>query len=104
MTQAAVIRPIRAGAGSVNQRLPSGPAAMPFPLLPGNSVMAPAAVMRAIPTLSPVNQRLPSAPPAMPLAPLAGNSVMTPAVVIRPILLPESSVNHRFPSAPAAMP
>ena len=80
----------------MNQRLPSGPAAMPPGALSavgiGNSVTTPAVVIRPIllPSAS-VNQRLPSGPAAMPdgrlLAVGIGNSVMTPAVVIRPILL-----------------
>ena len=59
-------------APSVNQRLPSGPAAMPSGALLAvvpveNSVTAPAGVIRPIwlPTSS-VNQRLPSGPAAMP--------------------------------------
>jgi hypothetical protein len=53
----------------------------------GNSVMAPAVVMR--PMLLPENsayQRLPSGPAVMPVGPpLAGNSAIEPAGVMRPM-------------------
>ena len=83
----------------MNQRLPSGPAAIPSGKLSAgmpaeNSVTTPAGVIRPIrlPSSS-VNQRLPSGPAvissgALPAVMPAENSVMTPAVVIRPIRLP----------------
>ena len=83
----------------MNQRLPSGPAAMPIGPLPAvmpllNSVTAPAGVMRPmrLPLCS-VNQRLPSGPAAMPVGPLLAempllNSVTVPAGVMRPMRLP----------------
>ncbi len=70
-TPAVVIRPIFLPKYSVNQRLPSGPAAMYQGLLfavgMANSVMTPAVVIRPI-RLAPcsVNQRLPSGPAAIP--------------------------------------
>src|SRR5262245_29542475 len=103
-------RPILLREKSVNQRLPSGLAAIPSG--PGrptggseNFVMTPAGVIR--PILSPlnsVNQRLPSGPAVMPVGEEnvgRGNSVKTPAGVIRLIL--SCSVNQRLPSGPAAM-
>src|SRR4030088_451762 len=57
---------------STNQRLPSGPATIPRGLLDrplgiGNSVTAPAGVIRPIrPTPASVNQMLPSGPAVMP--------------------------------------
>ena len=88
---AGVIRPIRpARSYSVNQRLPSGPAAIPagplFGVMPAeNSVTTPAGVIRPIrfPLYS-VNQRLPSGPAAIPAGPLpavmpAENSVIVTA-------------------------
>jgi hypothetical protein len=66
-----VIRPILLPVASVNQRLPSGPAAIPFGLLPPempveNSVTAPLGVIRPILLeLNSVNQRLPSGPAAI---------------------------------------
>src|SRR5436309_1598017 len=84
MTPAGVIRPILPAVDSVNQRAPSGPAAMPPGLLLAvgtvNSVMTPAGVIRPIllPMVS-VNQRFPSGPATMPAALLntigSGNSV-----------------------------
>ena len=71
---------------SVNQRLPSGPAAIPNRPLPavrtGNSVTTPAVVIRPILLPPPsVNQRLPSGPAAIAggwlLAVGTGNSVTT---------------------------
>ena len=64
-----VMRPISFAPLSVNQRLPSEPAAIPAGLPPkgsGNSVIAPDGVMRPILSapLS-VNQRLPSGPAVM---------------------------------------
>ncbi len=112
MTPALVIRPILLALLSVNQRLPSDPAAMAFGPLAApieNSVMTPAVVIRPIllPLLS-VNQRFPSGPAAMPYGKLPAvgivNSVTPPVVVIRPILLPALSVNQRLPSGPAAIP
>ncbi len=112
MTPWVVTRPIRLPAPSVNQRLPSGPAAMPSGWLPAvgteNSVTAPAVVIRPIrsPSYS-VNQRFPSGPAAIPPGLTSGvgrgNSVTTPAVVIRPIRLPKDSVNQRLPSGPAVI-
>ncbi len=65
-----VIRPILLPTVSVNQRLPSGPAAMPAGPLPAvglrNSVTSPPGVMRPIRLpVNSVNQRLPSGPAAM---------------------------------------
>src|SRR4029077_8105360 len=90
-------RPILLPKYSVNQRLPSGPAAISPGKLPdvgiANSVMAPAGVIRPIrlPSRS-VNQRLPSGPAVIPPGALRdlgiGNSVMVPLGVIRPIRLP----------------
>src|SRR5437868_355894 len=97
----------------VNQRLPSGPAAIDSGSAPGNenSVMTPAGVIRPMRCASySVNQRLPSDPVAM----LVGedgnvsivNSSIAPAGVIRPILLwtgPDNgprSTNQRLPSGP----
>src|SRR5207249_2283253 len=98
---------------SVNQRLPSGPTVMIVGKLlavgTGNSVIAPAVVMRPIwlPRRS-LNQRLPSGPTVMPTSELlavgTANSLTTPAVVIRPIWFPADSVNQRLPSGPAVMP
>src|SRR5436190_42417 len=79
---------------SVNQTLPSTPAAIPNGRLPaggtGNSVITPAVVMRPIllPEYS-VNQTLPSGPGAIPLGTLpplgSANSVMTgPEAVATP--------------------
>src|SRR5262249_44566976 len=71
-----VIRPIRLPPGSVNHRLPSGPAVMPLGyarrLMPAlNSVTTPSGVIRPIRSLAPrslprsVNQTLPSGPAVM---------------------------------------
>src|SRR2546421_341999 len=82
-----VMRPILLPLSSVNQRLPSGPAAIPYGELlvvgTGNSVMVPLGLMRPILLpLSSVNQRLPSGPAVIPVGPLSavgtGNSVMVP--------------------------
>ena len=98
-------------AGAVDER-PIGPAAMPpgllLPVGIGNSLIAPAGVIRPILLLyDSVNQRLPSGPAAMSrellLAVVIGNSVITPAVVMRPILLLYPSVNQRLPSGPATI-
>src|SRR6478736_1723362 len=64
------MRPILLPANSVNQRLLSGPTAMPVGLLAAvgtpNSVMTPAGVMRPIAlAVCSVNQRLPSGPATM---------------------------------------
>src|ERR1700686_2674751 len=96
MTPAGVIRPTVEFSGSVNQRLPSGPAAIEVRLMSqigggsGNSVTTPAGVIRPIcPALDSVNQMFPSGPAAMKSGLLAGvgieNSVTTPRVVIRRI-------------------
>src|SRR5260221_2846211 len=110
---------------SVNQRLPSDPAAMSFswliPVGRGNWVMVPLGLMG--PILLPissgvlvpnplkfvsVNQRLPSGPAAMSfgwlLAVGTGNSVMVPLGLMRPIWLPPCSVNQRLLSGPAVIP
>ena len=115
MTPAVVIRPIWCVAPSVNQRLPSGPAAIPRGPLKAvgivNSVTAPAVVIRPIllvlPPLNSTNQRLSSGPNAKPKEPLIegmGNSVMTPLGVTRAILPPLSSANQTLPSGPATIP
>src|SRR5206468_1150724 len=106
-------RPMLFPPSSTNQRLPSGPAAMPkrglLVAVRGNSSIWPPGVIRptSFPVVS-VNQRLPSGPTVIPRGPPLrvgiGNSVMTPRVVIRPILFPPSSVNQRAPSGPAVMP
>src|SRR5260221_4257510 len=100
---------------SVNQRLPSGPAAMSFswltPVGRGNSVMVPLGLMR--PILLPissgvlvpnplkfvsVNHRLPSGPAAMSfgwlLAVGTGNSGMVRLGLMRPIGLPPGAGNQ----------
>ena len=69
-TPVVVMRPIRSIPRSVNQRLPSGPAAMPKGFAPAvipalNSVTAPAGVIRPIGPAPSVNQRLPSGPAVM---------------------------------------
>src|SRR4051812_1069374 len=92
-TPAGVILPMQPAPGSVNQRLPSGPASMPRGLLVlANSVMAPAGVI--LPTLSApssVNHRLPSGPATIRAGwlPDVGkvNSLSVPVGVILPILL-----------------
>src|SRR5437762_203507 len=105
-------RPMLCPPSSTNQRLPSGPAAMPkrglLVAVRGNSSIWPPGVIRptSFPVVS-VNQRLPSGPTVIPRGPPLrvgiGNSVMTPRGVIRPILFPPSSVNQRLPSGPAVM-
>src|SRR5437762_782838 len=102
-------RPMLFPPSSTNQRLPSGPAAMPkrglLVAVRGNSSIWPPGVIRptSFPVVS-VNQRLPSGPTVIPRGPPLrvgiGNSVMTPRGVIRPILFPPSSVNQRLPSGP----
>src|SRR5260370_26462586 len=92
-----VKRPILEASCSTNQRLPSGPAAIP----PGkllavgteNSVTAPAVLIPPILLpFSSVNQRLPSGPAAIPFGLLLGvgteNSLTTPPVVIPPLFPP----------------
>ena len=111
---AGVIRPTLPADSSVNQMLPSGPAAMlSAPLLAvgiGCSVMTPAGVMLPIrlPPTPSANHRLPSAPAAIPCGSEEGlgrvNSVKAPEVVTRPTRLPADSANHRAPSGPAARP
>jgi hypothetical protein len=104
--------PIAPLPASENQRLPSGPPAMPQgldPVMPAaNSVNAPAVVRRPIRRLlNSVNQRLPSGPVVIswgPLPTLATASVMTPAGVMRPITPKLVSVNQRLPSGPVVMP
>src|ERR1700731_3351421 len=84
MTPAVVIRPILLN--SVNQRAPSGPAAIPPDTLAvggENSVMTPAVVIRPILLLmfSSANQRAPSGPAVIPMGSLLAvgiaNSVTT---------------------------
>src|SRR6266568_3397609 len=74
-----------------------------FPAI-GNSVIAPAVVIRPILFAFSVNQSAPSEPAAIPYGSAdtvgIGYSVNTPAVVTRPILLPADSVNQRAPSGP----
>src|SRR6516165_6739359 len=79
-----MIRPTLLPASSVNQRLPSTPAAMPKGMLlwvgMGYSVTAPAGVTR--PTLLPansVNQRLPSGPAVIPSGWLLGVGIVDSA-------------------------
>src|SRR5438067_1668014 len=76
----------------------------------GNSVMAPAVVIRPIRLADAavsVNQRAPSGPVVIPSGVLPGegrgNSVMAPAVVIRPMWLAASSANQRLPSGPGVI-
>ena len=109
---AVVMRPIAPGfALLANQRLPSGPAAIPQGRpAAGNSVTTgiAAVVIRPMPlgVLS-VNQRFPSGPAVIARRPLLDPwiwvSLTTPAGVIRPIRSLDGSVNQRFPSGPAAM-
>ena len=105
-----MIRPILLP-DSVNQRLPSGPAAIPRRggSRVANSSIVPAGVIRPTRLSSwSVNQTLPSAPAAIPRGLLSvavsfGNSLIAPAGVICPILLSPESVNQRLPSGPAAI-
>ena len=112
-TPGSVIRPIGllSKRSSVNQRLPSGPAAIPRGMLAGpipgeNSVITPPGVMRPmrLPANS-VNQRVPSGPAVIPSGcPLAGNSFAVARTgAIRPIRLGASSVNQRPPSGPGVI-
>src|SRR5882757_7734877 len=100
-TPRGVIRATWFAPGMVNQRLPSGPAAIScgpvlagMPSGRGNSVSWPAGVIRPIfwPLIS-VNQRLPSGPVMIPLGPLLssgrGNTVTFPAGVVRTMAAPE---------------
>ena len=109
------IRPM-ALAPSANQRLPSGPAAIPTGALPGlrpvlNSVICPTVLTRPIAAVVPVpvNHREPSGPAAIWRGLLPGlrpslNSVIAPAGVMRPIsVLAPLSVNQRLPSGPRAI-
>src|SRR5581483_7845870 len=95
---------------SVYQSAPSGPLTMPLGWLywvTGNSVIAPAVVMRPIfPSYPSVNHKAPSGPAAMPGPAYAVGllyELNTPAVVIRPILS-DPSMNQSAPSAPTAIP
>src|SRR2546430_12340355 len=100
-TPRVVILAIWLAPGMVNQRLPSGPAAISCgPVLAGmsdgrpNSVRWPPGVIRPIfLALISVNHRFPSRPATMPFGPLvgsgSGNTVSLPAGVIRPIAPPE---------------
>src|SRR5258708_7006304 len=90
-----VIRPMDDPTGpiSVNQRSPSGPAAILRALAGGeslNSLIFPMGVIRAI-LLPSVNQRLPSGPVMIPVAGVFAedneNSLNVPVGVIRSILL-----------------
>ena len=114
---AVVTLPIAPAPKSANQRLPSGPGAIPIGSLPMrrpalNSVIAwVLGLIRPIAAVVPVsvNQRLPSGPGAIPfglvpaLSP-ALNSVIVPAGVIRPIAsVVPALVNHRLPSGPGAI-
>src|SRR4051794_18185639 len=73
---AVVIRPIFAPLDSVNQRFPSGPAAIPGGWVAGvtaNSVIVPAVVIRPIfSPLDSVNHRFPSGPAAIPCGTAVG--------------------------------
>jgi hypothetical protein len=104
------MRPIRLPF-SVNQSAPSGPdVIVPGEFGTGNSVMAPAVVVRPIArsvVLSSVNHIAPSGPAVIEkgLLPFTsvGNSVIAPLVVILPIFPEPGSVNQRAPSGPAAI-
>src|SRR5215831_5015653 len=85
---AVVTRTIRFSESEVNQRFPSGPDAIWTPGNAGNSVIAPAVVMRPTPSaasLYSVNQRFPSGPATIIIGPAAAvgtsNSWIVPAVV-----------------------
>ena len=99
---------------SVNQTLPSAPAArfsvLILPRVGANSVTLPAGVIRAIfgSSASTLNHTLPSGPAVIPPMPLRGvmpaeNSVTLPCGVMRATQPFDGSVNHTFPSGPAAM-
>ncbi len=100
----------------MNQRLPSGPAAIPVVLLPGvipaeYSVTVPAGVIRPIPIPSTplkysVNQRLPSGPAAMSYGVLSGvipseNSVTAPSGAADALAVPASRAREDTTSAAA---
>ena len=104
------MRPTLLPRNSVNQRFPSGPAAMPIGQA-GPAQLGHPGFWSHSGRISHVNSNETGVPPALlegavrptgPPAPGIGYSVMTPEVVILPILSPLYSVNHRFPSAPAA--
>ena len=110
-----MIRPIRSPSDSANQRLPSGPAAIPRgPAARGDAGAElrdgagrgdppdPVAVELGEPEVAvrAGGDAVRAAPAVMP----AVNSVTVPAGVIRPIRSPSNSVNQRLPSGPAAMP
>src|SRR3954451_11479291 len=112
-----VMRPILSLPFSANQRLPSGPAAMPLGLLPavkpekysvyGNRFVG-VIVPSASPPLGSVNQRLPSAPATMLWGPepcLMKTSAPSEGSVgeIHPMRSPVISVYQRLPSGPTAM-
>jgi hypothetical protein len=91
-----VMRPILFPVNSVNQRLPSGPRAMPSgdPAY-GNSVIVPEGVMVPM-CVNSVNQRFPSGPVVIASRfELPGRGVMVPMCV--------NSVNQRFPSGPVVI-
>ena len=114
-TPAVVIRPIEPPLGDgpwlVNQRSPSGAAAViPWgELMPGPAKLdtTPDGVIRPmvlLPTL--VNHRFPSGPAVMLSGWLMPGSVKletTPPGVMRPMVLLNWLVNHRFPSGPAVI-
>jgi len=86
-----VMRPILSASSSANQRLPSGPTAIPSVWLVEdttlNSVTVPVGVMRQTLPVPLVNHRLPSGAAAMSAGSPAmerGNSVIVPVRVMRP--------------------
>ena len=98
---------------SVNQTLPSGPAAIPSGMLPAfrptlNSLItcvAGSIIPTALVVPGSLNHMLPSGPIAIERTALPGfrpalNSVIVPPVVIRPTA-PARSLNQRLPSEPA---
>src|SRR6185436_10146897 len=108
---AGVMRPTDFVPASVNQTLPSGPAAIAISSLPagsGNSVAVPVGVRRPILASLPasVNQRFPPGPVTMAdgraATPVTENSVKSPAGVRRPIF--SASANQMFPSGPLVTP
>src|SRR5438128_1422598 len=110
MTPSVLMRPTRSPNSSVNQRFPSGPAAIPLGRLSGVGigywVTVPSnAILSMVSPPYSVNHRSPSRPDAIPVGPPGGTeySVIAPAGVMRPILLLESSVNHRFRSGPTVI-
>src|SRR5437870_6256637 len=95
------ILPGLSGMGSANQRLPSGPDAMPNgkALTGYGGSNVPDVVMRPISVdICSVNQMLPSAPAAMECTLLTGYTGTTPAGVMRPIWT--LRVNQTLPSGP----